>query len=277
MNNSQLTQKLTIFDTTMRDGELAPGVQMNINQKLKLAELLEQMGVDVIEVGYPGVFAKDFDEIRAVSQKIKTPIICGLTNSNPNEIEIVASALERATRARINVFTNVRLIEYSQVSQEKVLEVIRASVSLACHFCPDVQWSAFDAARSQPNFLSQAIEVAIDSGANTITIPDSLGTVAPDEFSELLKTIVNQVPNIEEAAIAIHCHDDLGYALENSLIALNWGARQIECSINGLGARRGNADLARVVRQLSHHQDYRVDVDITLLDKASDLLTQMVS
>lgn len=276
--------KVIIFDTTMRDGELAPGVTLNIHQKLNLAKVLEEMRVDVIEVGYPGAFRKDFDELFMISKQIKHSTICGLAGSQPDEIASVALAIKPAVQGRIHIFTPVNLTNRSPLHQAQTLETIQDSITLARDYCADVEWSAFDATRSEPDFLCQAIETAIKSGATTISIPDSSGMTEPNEFSELLATIMNRVPNIERVTIAVHCHDDLGFAVENSLAALNQGARQIECSINGIGARRGNANLEDIVMALLAHQQgegsnphgFSIDIEPSLLPIASQLVNDFI-
>jgi 2-isopropylmalate synthase len=256
----------------MRDGELAPGVKMDLQDKLKLAKLLEAMQVDVIEVGYPGVFSKDFDEIFAISEVVKESTICGLAGCKPDEIYRLAQALKPAARARIHLYTPVNLQHRSKMDEQQLLEVIRNSISIARNHCADIEWSAFDAPGSEPNFLCKAVEVAITSGATTISIPDTFGSLVPQQFSELIEMVSNRVPNIERATISVHCHDDLGLAVDNSLAALTCGARQIECSINGLGARKGNADLAEIVIAIAHHQGYRVNVEPSSLPQASELV-----
>jgi len=268
-------KRVIIFDTTMRDGELMPGVKMNLQEKINIAKLLEAMGVDVIEVGYPGRYQKDFDEIFTISQLVGNSTICGLASANQEEIISVAEAIKPALRGRIHTYTLVNLSGQSRLNQEQVLEDIKTSVSLARNLCDDIEWSAFDATRSEPDFLCKSIEIAIQSGANTISIPDSLGLVSPEEFSQLLQRIFNQVPNIDQAIISVHCHDDLGMAVDNSLIALNCGVRQIECSINGLGARKGNADLAKVVREIIKQKHFPMEVDTSLISKASELVYQI--
>lgn len=264
-----------IFDTTLRDGELALGVKLDIYQKMSIAKLLEEMGVDVIEVGYPGAFEKDFDEIFRVSQQIKDSVVCGLASSKPEEITTVALAIQPAAKGRIHIYTPVNLKHQLQLTEEQTLEIIRNSVILARNYCADVEWSAFDAARSEPDFLCKAVEVAIKSGATTVSIPDSLGTLSPEEFSGLIAMIVNQVSNIEQVTLSVHCHDDLGLAVENSIAVLDYGVRQIECSLNGLGARKGNADLREVVRRINHNPNYSVDVNTSLLSIASEFVSQL--
>jgi len=267
--------KIIILDTTMRDGELTPGVKMTLEDKLKLAKLLEAMQVDVIEVGYPGVFPKDFEEIRAISTVIKDSVICGLAGSKSDEIDCLAQTLKTAHRARIHLYTPVNLQHSSKLDEQQLLEVIADSIKLARNHCADIEWSAFDAARSKPDFLCKAVEVAIKSGATTISIPDTFGSLVPQQFSGLIEMVSHRVPNIEQATISVHCHNDLGLAVDNSLAALASGARQIECSLNGLGARKGNADLAEIVIAITKHHDYRVDVEPTLLAQASELVTQI--
>lgn len=275
MHQKSSLAKILILDTTMRDGELTPGVNMTLEAKLKLAKLLEAMQIDVIEVGYPGAFPKDFDEIIAISEVVQESIICGLAGSKPEEISYLAQALKPADRARIHLYTPVNIQHHSDVNQQQLLEVIRDSVSLARNHSADVEWSAFGAPRSEPDFLCKAIEVAIKSGAATISIPDTFGSLVPQQFSGLIEMVSNRVPNIEKATISVHCHNDLGFAVDNSLAALTCGARQIECSINGLGARKGNADLAEVVTAIANHQDYQVDVELSSLPQASELVAEI--
>ncbi|MGI8501264.1 MAG: 2-isopropylmalate synthase [Hassallia sp.] len=265
--------KVLIFDTTMRDGELTPGVKMNLQQKISISQLLENMGIDIIEVGYPGSYQKDFEEVFQISQIIKNSIICGLASANEDEIITLAEAIKPAKRGRIHTYSLVNIKNKSINAQ--VLAIIKDSVSLARNYCDDIEWSAFDAPRSEPDFLCQAIETAIKSGATTINIPDSLGLASPSEFSQLLQMIFNRVPNIDEAVVSVHCHDDLGLAVKNSLIALNCGVRQIECAINGLGARKGNPDLEDVVMGILQQGNYQVDIDTTLMSKATELVARI--
>ncbi|WP_298918765.1 2-isopropylmalate synthase [uncultured Nostoc sp.] len=267
--------KVIIFDTTMRDGELTPGVKMNLQQKITISQLLEEMGVDIIEVGYPGSSQKDFDEVFQISKIIKKSTICGLASSNPNEITTLAEAIKAARKGRIHTYTPVNIKNQSQLSKEEVLVTIKESVSLARNYCDDVEWSAFDAPRSEPDFLCKSIETAIKSGANTISIPDSLGLASPEDFSQLLQMIFNRVANIDQTVVSVHCHDDLGMAVDNSLIALSCGVRQIECAINGLGARKGNADFRKVVTEVLKQGNYQIDIDTSLMSKAAEFIFQI--
>lgn len=261
--------RVIIFDTTLRDGDLTPGVDLTIAQKLELAELLEAMRVDVLEVGYPGAYRKDFDALFMVSKRIKQATVCGLANSVPEEIIDVALAIKPAIRGRIHIYTPVNH------SENETLTLIADSIKLARHYRDDVEWSAFNALNSDPDFLCRSIETAIQHGATTINIPDTLGTATPQQFSELVRGIVNRVSNIEQATISVHCHDDCGLAVTNSIAALDVGVRQIECAVNGLGARKGNADLAAVVRAITDHPNYTTIINSHLLGSASELLAQM--
>ncbi|MEH2399764.1 MAG: 2-isopropylmalate synthase [Nostoc sp.] len=275
MNMSTSHNKIIIFDTTMRDGELTPGVKMNLQQKITISQLLEEMGVDIIEVGYPGSSPKDFDEVFQISKIIKKSTICGLASSNPNEIITLAEAIKAAKKGRIHTYTPVNIKNQSKLSKEEVLVTIKESVSLARNYCDDVEWSAFDAPRSEPDFLCKSIETAIKSGANTISIPDSLGLASPEDFSQLLQMIFNRVANIYQTVVSVHCHDDLGMAVDNSLIALSCGVRQIECAINGLGARKGNADFRKFVTEVLKQENYQIDIDTSLMNKAAEFIFQI--
>lgn len=268
--------KIIVFDTTLRDGELMPGVQMNVEQKVELARFLEAMRVDVIEVGYPGAFEKDFEAVSQVAQLVKESIICVLASDKPEEIVTAAEAIRPAARGRIHLYTPVNLRHMPAGSEAETLSRISESITKARSYCADVEWSAFDATRSEPDFLCQAVETAISSGATTISIPDSMGGASPSSFAELIEMLRQKVENIDLITLSVHCHDDLGLAVENSIAALERGARQIECSINGIGARKGNADLATVVRRVAQMPNYYTDVDLSQLEKASELVKQML-
>lgn len=266
--------KIIIFDTTMRDGELMPGVKFNLQQKISISKLLEEIGVDVIEVGYPANSSSDFEQVLQISKIINNSTICGLAGAKKQEIISVAEAIKPAKKGRIHTYNNVNLKNKDKLRLEEELQSVKNNIFLARNYCQEVEWSAFDAPRSEPDFLCKAIETAINSGATTINIPDSLGLASPEEFSQLLNMIFNRVPNIDRAVISVHCHDDLGTAIENSLIGLNYGVRQIECAINGLGARKGNTDLQAVVREVVNSENYQVNIDFnsSLISKVSDLI-----
>ncbi|MFB2893641.1 2-isopropylmalate synthase [Aerosakkonemataceae cyanobacterium BLCC-F50] len=268
--------KVIIFDTTLRDGELMPGVQINVEQKLELAQFLEFMKVDVIEVGYPAAKEKDFAALFQVAQLVKDSIVCALASDKLEEIMVAAQAIKPAAQGRIHLYTSVNLKERSIHSQAETLARIKESVTTAKNYCADVEWSAFDATRCEPDFLCQAVETACASGATTISIPDSLGTASPESFAQLIQMLQQRVREIDCTTLSVHCHDDLGLAVENSITALHSGARQIECSINGLGARKGNADLVTVVREIARMPDYYTNVNLNQLDSASELVKQII-
>lgn len=274
MNAYCFTSQIVIFDTTLRDGELTPGVKFTIEQKIQLAQLLDAMGVDVIEVGYPGAFHKDIEALSKVCQHLKRSTICGLAGSNPQEVRDVALAIQSATRGRIHIYTPVDTQSQTRSTMDETLDLIRNSVKLARNYREDVEWSAFNAPKSEPDFLCRSIETAIYHGATTISIPDTLGNTAPDDFAALIQRVINRVPNIDQATISVHCHNDQGLAVTNSISALHAGARQIECAINGLGARKGNADLFAVVTAIAQDSTYSTHIDLDLLNRASTLVHQ---
>lgn len=266
--------KVIILDTTLRDGELTPGVQFNLQQKLEIAIGLETLGVDIIEVGYPGQYEKDIQDIFQISQSIHHATICSLARCQESEILKVARAIEPALQGRIHLYSNVRTP--SKASEKKVLAEIDKSVRLARTYCDDIQWSAFDATRCEFDFLCQAISVALDSGAKTIGIPDSLGVALPENFAQLLQTIYNQVSNLDRVILSVHCHDDRGMAVENAIAAMESGVGQIECTINGLGARKGNTDLARVVHAIINSTGYKTSIQTNYLSQVSALVRQTI-
>jgi 2-isopropylmalate synthase len=275
MASDRSPQKITLFDTTLRDGELAPSVQFTTRQKMQLAKLLEQMGVDVIEAGYPGAFRKDFDALFMISKQTKASIVCGLANSTPDEVINVALAIKPAMQGRIHIYTPFSIQSQTQSLQDEHLDRIRNSIQLARNYRDDVEWSAFNALHRDRDFLCRSLETAIRSGATTVNIADTLGDASAETFCELIQTVMNRVPNIDQATVAVHCHNDLGLAVANSIAALSVGVRQIECAVNGLGARKGNADLSRVVNEIAHHPGFYTTIQVDLLYQASELVKQI--
>jgi 2-isopropylmalate synthase len=260
-----------ILDTTLRDGMLMPRVAINIDNKIQLAQLLDEAGVDIIEISYPGQSAQDFEEMSLIVPHIKRATICALAGSRADDIQKAAAGLQKAAKGRIHIYTNVGKGVTSN-RQSQTLEAIASSVVLARNYCDDVQWSAFDATRSEPDFLYRAVELAIAKGATTINIPDSLGRTTSTEFSLIIKSLFCQVPNIDRAVISVHCHNDLGIAVPNSLAASEVGARQIECTLKGLGARKGNAALETIVAELNRTEKYQHNLELSLLDRALEIL-----
>lgn len=268
MSRSDERVQISIFDTTLRDGELALTRKFTLAEKLELAQMLEVAGVEIIEVGYPGAFRKDIDDLLGVAQQVTQATICGLASSQPDEIEAVAAALKPAARGRINVFTPIRVV--SEADESEAIAAIQQGVSLARRYCEDVEWSAFDATRCPSDLVCRAVETAIRSGASTITIPDSMGVTTPSSFVALIEAVRHRVPNIDQVTLSVHCHDDLGLAVENSLAALAAGVRQVECSVNGLGARAGNANLTDIVMAIAHHPTFQTRVHAAHLSALSE-------
>ncbi len=246
-------QRVIIFDTTLRDGEQSPGASMNLEEKVLIAEALDKMGVDVIEAGFARASKGDFEAIEEVSKAVKNAKVCSLARAIKEDIEAAANAIKRAKNKRIHTFisTSPLHMEYKlKMTPEQVIDAIKSSVSFARNLVEDVEWSAEDGSRTEHDFLCKAIETAINAGATTINIPDTVGYALPDEYAALISMVLNRVPNIDKAIISVHCHNDLGLAVANSLAAVKAGARQVECTINGLGERAGNAALEEIIMAL---------------------------
>ena len=257
---------IRIFDTTLRDGEQCPGASMNTEEKLEVARQLARLGVDVIEAGFPISSERDFLSVYQIAQEVQGPIIAGLCRANEGDIRRAAEALAPAKHSRIHTFlaTSDIHMEYKlRKTREEVLAMAIKAVTLARTLCDDVEFSAEDATRSNVDFLCQVIEAVIAAGATTVNIPDTVGYAVPEEFGALIATIRSRVPNSEQAIISVHCHNDLGLAVANSLAAVRNGAGQVECTINGLGERAGNASLEEIVMALRTRSDqYQVTNNI---------------
>lgn len=274
-------EKVIIFDTTLRDGEQAPGATMNLEEKLLIAKTLEKMAVDVIEAGFPAASNGDFAAVNQIAKTVKTSVVCGLARAKKSDIERTAEAVKPAAKSRIHTFlaTSPIHMQYKlKMDEAQVLAAITDSVTLARNFCEQVDWSPEDATRSKHDFLFKAIETAIKAGANTINIPDTVGYTTPQEYYDLIKAIKNNVSNIDKAVISTHCHNDLGLAVANSLAAMQAGARQIECTINGIGERAGNAALEEIVMAIKTRGDfYKVStaIDTTMITRISKLVSSI--
>jgi 2-isopropylmalate synthase len=245
--------RVLIFDTTLRDGEQSPGCSMTAPEKLRFARALAELGVDVIEAGFPAASRGDFDSVTTVAREIGGPIICALARCNAEDIGLAARALAPAARHRIHVFLATSAIhrQYKlNMAQDEILRLAADGVARARELCEDVEFSPEDASRTELEFLAQVVEVAIASGATTVNIPDTVGYTVPDEFAELFRYLRKNVRGIERVRLSVHCHDDLGMAVANSLTAVVAGARQVECTINGIGERAGNCSLEEVVMAL---------------------------
>ena len=248
--------RITIFDTTLRDGEQSPGCSMNVQEKVRLARQLDRLGVDVIEAGFPIASDGDFAAVQAVAAAVPRPIIAALARAAKHDIERAAQALQAAVRPRIHVFlatSDIHLQHKLRISPQQCLEQARESVRYARTFCDDVEFSPEDATRTDPEFLLQVLAAVVQAGATTLNIPDTVGYTVPAEFGALIRAIRQRVP--ENVVISIHCHNDLGLAVANSLAAVEAGARQVECTINGIGERAGNASLEEIVMALQVRAD----------------------
>ncbi|HWA20874.1 MAG TPA: 2-isopropylmalate synthase [Caulobacterales bacterium] len=278
---SESKQHVKIFDTTMRDGEQSPGASMSHDEKLEIAALLDAMGVDVIEAGFPIASNGDFEAVRAVSGIVKDAVVCGLSRAGAKDIERCAEAIKPAKRGRIHTFISTSPIHMKHklnMSADQVLDAIASSVSLARNFTDDVEWSAEDATRTERDFLARAVEAAIRAGATTINLPDTVGYSFPQEYGAMFADMIARVPGADAVTFSAHCHNDLGLAVANSLAAVMGGARQIECAVNGLGERAGNAALEEIVMALKVRGDgmpYESLVDATKLMRASKLISQV--
>jgi 2-isopropylmalate synthase len=279
MNNIPELDRVVIFDTTLRDGEQSPGASMNLEEKLRIAESLEAMGVDVIEAGFPIASNGDFEAVNEVAKVIKESTVCGLARAGTKDIDRAAEALRPAKRKRIHTFIATSPLHMKfklQMSPEDVHQAVLDSVTRARSHVDDVEWSCEDGTRSERDYLCRLIETAISAGATTINIPDTVGYTIPSEYTSLIEEIRNRVPNIDKARISVHCHNDLGLAVANSLAGVAAGARQVECTINGLGERAGNAALEEIVMALRTRSDvmpYGTSVRTENITKASRLVS----
>lgn len=254
-----MADKLIIFDTTLRDGEQSPGCSMTQSEKLRVAKALAELGVDVIEAGFPAASQGDWDAVHAVAREVRGPIICGLARCEREDIAKVASALAPAEKRRIHVFLATSAIHREfklNMAKDEIIRRAVEGVKIAREFCDDVEFSPEDASRTEVEFLAQVVEAVIDAGATTVNIPDTVGYTVPHEFAELFRYLRKNVPNIEKARLSVHCHDDLGMAVANSLTAVVSGARQIECTINGIGERAGNCSLEEIVMALRTRETF---------------------
>lgn len=273
------SNRVIIFDTTLRDGEQSPGASMNLEEKLRIASLLEEMGVDVIEAGFPIASQGDFEAVSEIAKNAQSSSICGLSRASENDIQRCFDAIKHAPNHRIHTFisTSPLHMKYKlQMEPDVVLEKVKKSVSFARSLVDDVEWSAEDGTRTEWDFLCRCVETAIDAGARTINIPDTVGYTVPDEYFAMIDMLMNRVPNIDKAIISTHCHNDLGLAVANSLAAVRAGARQVECTINGLGERAGNAALEEVVMALRTRKDvmpYETGIQSELITRASRMVS----
>ncbi|MCG6870817.1 MAG: 2-isopropylmalate synthase [Gammaproteobacteria bacterium] len=276
-----MSDTLFIFDTTLRDGEQSPGASMNRDEKVRIARVLERMRVDIIEAGFPAASPGDFESVQAVAAAVRDSIVCGLARATENDIDRAAEAVAPAARGRIHTFiatSPIHMREKLRMSPDEVLERAVWAVRRARGYTDDVEFSPEDAGRSDTDFLCRVLEKVIDAGARTVNIPDTVGYNVPEQFGALIATLRERVPNSDKAVFSVHCHNDLGLAVANSLAAVSAGARQVECTINGLGERAGNAALEEVVMAVRTRRDqFDCDtrIDTTQIVPASRLVSNI--
>ncbi|HEX75590.1 MAG TPA: 2-isopropylmalate synthase [Dehalococcoidia bacterium] len=273
--------KVIIFDTTLRDGEQAAGAGLSAQEKLEIAKQLEKLGVDVIEAGFPISSPGDFEAVRLIAKEIQGSNVCALSHANAEAIDRAWEAIREAKQPRIHVFlsaSDIHLFYQLKKSREEILEISRDMVVRAKGYTDDVEFSPMDASRTEPTYIYQILEAVIKAGATTVNIPDTVGYAIPQEFGGLIEGIFNNVPNIDKAVVSIHCHNDLGLAVANSLEAIRRGARQVECTVNGIGERAGNASLEEIVMAFKTRNDFfnlTTNVDTTQIYKTSRLVSEL--
>ncbi|MDD2679823.1 MAG: 2-isopropylmalate synthase [Candidatus Omnitrophica bacterium] len=275
-------EKIIIFDTTLRDGEQAPGASMNSFQKMEVAAQLEKLGVDIIEAGFPVASTGDFEAVKAIAKKVKRSAVCALARCVKLDIMLAAKAVKPAKHPRVHVFlatSKIHLQYKFRKAEDEILRIARDSIRLARKHCSDIEFSPEDATRTERDFLYRMVEMAIDGGCRTINIPDTVGYSYPQEVYSLITDIRNNVPNIDKAVLAIHCHDDLGLATANSLSAVLAGARQVHCTINGIGERAGNASLEEIVMAMKTRKDvfgdFYTDINTKEIFRTSHLVSKL--
>jgi 2-isopropylmalate synthase len=277
------SDRVVIFDTTLRDGEQCPGATMTFEEKIEVAALLDKMGVDVIEAGFPIASNGDFEAVAEIARRTENATVAGLARAIPGDIARAGEAVRHARRGRIHTFVStspIHLAHQMRKTEEQVIEIIQATVTQARNLVEDVEWSAMDATRTSIDYLCRAVETAIKAGATTINLPDTVGYATPQEYGDMFRQIRERVPGADKVTFSTHCHNDLGLAVANSLAGLAGGARQIECTINGIGERAGNAALEEIVMALRTRHDalpYETGVESTLLTRASRLVSAATS
>jgi 2-isopropylmalate synthase len=275
--------RVIIFDTTLRDGEQCPGATMTFEEKLEVAEMLDDMGVDVIEAGFPISSEGDFQAVHEIAKRSKNAVIAGLSRVNPKDIDRCAEAVKAARRGRIHTVIATSPLPMKvklNMTPEQVLDASVLNVTRARNHIDDVEWSAEDGTRSEIDFLCRIVEAVIKAGATTVNIPDTVGYTTPDEYTAFMRTLIERVPNSDKAVFSVHCHNDLGMAVANSLAGVVGGARQVECTINGIGERAGNAALEEIVMAMNVRKDkypYWNKIDTTMLTRASKLVSVATS
>lgn len=281
MSNGSSVDRIRIFDTTLRDGEQAPGCSMTVSEKLRVAKALSELNVDIIEAGFPAASPGDFESVKAIAERNLGPVICGLARCNAADIEKVHAAVKGADNHRIHVFVATSAIhrEYKlKMAKEEIIKSAVNAIQMARELCDDVEFSPEDASRTELSYLAEVVAAAIEAGATTVNIPDTVGYTVPAEFDRLFRYLTEHVQRIDEITLSVHCHDDLGMAVANSLAAVAAGARQIECTINGIGERAGNCSLEEVVMAVKTRSEFfglSTGIDTTRLYPTSRLVANI--
>ncbi|MDD5127021.1 MAG: 2-isopropylmalate synthase [Dehalococcoidales bacterium] len=276
-----MNNKVNIFDTTLRDGEQAAGGSLNLQEKLDIARQLEKLGVDIIEAGFPASSPGDFEAVKLIAREVRQPVICALTRAHPKDVESAWAAVKGAERPRIHIFlstSDIHLIHQLKKNRDEILAMAREMVAKAKKYTSDIEFSPMDASRTRPQYLYQILEEVITAGATTVNIPDTVGYAIPEEFGRLIAGIFKNVPNIDKAVVSAHCHNDLGLAVANSLAAVKNGARQVECTINGIGERAGNASMEEIVMAIATRKDLfnlTTGVDTRQIYKTSRMVSEL--
>jgi 2-isopropylmalate synthase len=274
-------EKVIVFDTTLRDGEQAAGGTLNIEEKLEIARQLERLGVDIIEAGFPIASPGDFEAVRLIAKEMRRPVTCALTHAQPQAVDRAWEAVKEAKHPCIHIFlsaSDIHLLHQLKKSQDEILQMARDMVARAKGYLNDVEFSPMDASRTEPAFIYRILEAVIAAGATTVNIPDTVGYATPQEFGSLIAGILANVPNIQQAVVSVHCHNDLGLAVANSLEAVRQGARQVECTVNGIGERAGNAALEEIVMAFKTRGDFfnlTTNIDTTQIYKTSRLVSEL--
>ncbi|MEE4163948.1 MAG: 2-isopropylmalate synthase [Woeseiaceae bacterium] len=275
------SDKIRIFDTTLRDGEQAPGCSMTLREKLRVARALADLNVDIIEAGFPAASPGDFDSVKAIADEDFGPVVCGLARCHPEDIEKVYQAVRSARRHRIHVFVATSAIHREhklKMAKEEIIKSAVGAIRLAREYVDDVEFSPEDASRTELGYLAEVVAAAIEAGATTVNIPDTVGYTVPAEFDRLFRHLKDNVPGIDDITLSVHCHNDLGMAVANSLAAVNAGARQVECTINGIGERAGNCSLEEVVMAVKTREEFfglHTDIETTRLYPTSRLVSSI--
>ena len=273
--------RVLIFDTTLRDGEQSPGISLNRNEKLEIAHQLARLGVDIIEAGFPITSPGDFESVQAISREVEGPVICGLARTSHQDIEAAWEAVKDASRPRIHTFlatSDVHIEHKLQTTREDVKGQVRAAVAQARELCEDVEFSPEDGSRSDVEYMAEVIQIALDEGASTINVPDTVGYALPGEYAAMFSELYRLVPDLRKAVVSVHCHDDLGIAVANSLAGLQAGCRQVECAINGIGERAGNASLEEIAMLLHTREPMLglwTGIETTEIARTSRLVSRM--